>query len=457
MRHDSPTTPSPDDTIVAPATGRDPGAIAIVRLSGPSTSAVLERCFRAAGKHKPPDAPRVLVRGTSIAADGAEIDDCLAVWMPAPRSFTGEDAAEIHCHGGPAIVAAILDASVAAGARLAEPGEFSRRAFLNGRMDLAQAEAVADLVVARTDLARRLALRQLRGGLSHRIADQRNALIDVAAEIEAALDFPDEDIEPETHERLAAGIATALADLHAMLTGFEKGRLVREGARVVLTGPPNAGKSSLFNAMLGHERAIVTPHPGTTRDTIECTVDIGGVPVTLVDTAGVRDAQDEIEQLGIRRTAEALANADLVLRVVDATDAGPADAPDLPADARAIVVLNKCDLVTVPPPSAAGEPTVAVSAKTGAGLDALEAALRGALIGVASPEDVALATERHALCVRGAAEALLRAKEGLENGIGGELVMVDLREAILNLGDILGLRLDEEVLDRVFSRFCLGK
>lgn len=454
MRHDSPTHHAVEDTIVAPATGRDPGAIAIVRISGPAAAAVLARCFRPAGSRAPADAPRVLVRGTAVSADGTEIDDCLAVWMPAPRSFTGEDVAEIQCHGGPAITAAVIDAALAAGSRLAEPGEFSRRAFLNGRMDLAQAEAVADLVVARTDLARRLALRQLRGGLSGRVSGVRNALLDVAAEIEAALDFPDEDIEPETHERLATAIASALADLRAMLAGFEKGRLVREGARVVLAGPPNAGKSSLFNAMLGHERAIVTPHPGTTRDTIECTVDIGGVPVTLVDTAGVRDAHDEIEQIGIRRTAEAVANADLVLRVADATaiDANP---DPVPPPTRSLLILNKCDLVAVRhalPPDA-----IAVSARTGTGLDALEEAVRVALIGAASPDDVALATERHAHCVRAAADALSRAHGGLAAGIGGELVMVDLREAILSLGDILGLRLDEEVLDRVFSRFCLGK
>ena len=449
------------DTIVAPATSREPGAIAIVRVSGASAASVLASCFTPRGRLAPLARPRRLIHGMAVSASGEEIDDCLAVWMPAPNSFTGEDVAEIHCHGGPAITDAVMSAAMEAGARPAQPGEFTRRAFLNGKMDLAQAEAVADLVVARTDLARRLALRQLRGGLSRRIEAIRETVIDVGAEIEAALDFPEEDIISESSDRLAAHLRQAHQDLQAMLDGFNKARLVREGARVVLAGKPNAGKSSLFNTLVGQERAIVTPHPGTTRDTIESTVDLDGLPVTYIDTAGVRDARDEIEQLGILRTNEAMESADLVLHVVDSTQE-PHDSPasmaltaGLPAD-RILTVWNKVDL-TPPAASTVLNEDFAISAKTGSGISALEAAIRNSLIGTAQAEDLALAGERHAECVREATEALLRGETALHDDLGGEFVMIDIRTAILNLGEILGIQTGEEVLDRVFSRFCLGK
>ena len=454
-------TPDQPDTIVAPATSREPGAVAILRISGPAAANVLASCFTPRGRHAPTARPRRLIHGVAVSASGEEIDDCLAVWMPAPNSFTGEDVAEIQCHGGPAITDAVMRAAIAAGARPAQPGEFTRRAFLNGKMDLAQAEAVADLVVARTDLARRLALRQLRGGLSQRIDTIREAVIDVGAEIEAALDFPEEDIISESSERLAARLRQAHQDLQAMLDGFSKARLVREGARVVLAGKPNAGKSSLFNALVGQERAIVTPHPGTTRDTIESTVDLDGLPVTYIDTAGVRDARDEIEQLGILRTNEAMESADLVLHVVDSTqellnDLAAIALPSGLAPERILTVWNKVDL------KAAAASTVpddgfAISAKTGSGLSALEAAIRDSLLGTAQAEDLALAGERHATCVRDATEALIRAEVALRENLGGEFVMVDLRGAILSLGELLGIQTGEEVLDRVFSRFCLGK
>ena len=449
------------DTIVAPATSREPGAVAILRISGAQAADVLSLCFKPRGSHAPTARPRRLIHGVAVSPTGEEIDDCLAVWMPGPNSFTGENVAEIQCHGGPAITDAVMSAAITAGARPAQPGEFTRRAFLNGKMDLAQAEAVADLVVARTDLARRLALRQLRGGLSQRIEGIREVVIDVGAEIEAALDFPEEDIISESVERLTARIQESHQALQSMLDGFSKARLVREGARVVLAGKPNAGKSSLFNALVGQERAIVTPHPGTTRDTIESTVDLDGLPVKYIDTAGVRDARDEIEQLGIQRTNEAMESADLVLHVIDSTQEKPSHTlpipftPDLPAD-RVLTVWNKMDLEASSNfmPKDAG---FAISAKTGSGLASLESAIRNSLLGTAQAEDLALAGERHAKCVREATEALARAEVALQKVLGGELVMIDLRGAILSLGELLGIQTGEEVLDRVFSRFCLGK
>lgn len=453
--------------------------MAVLRVSGPRAVEILAAVFRPSGRGAVAALEdRRLVYGTLVdpsEADGVPLDQCLAVVMRGPRSFTGEDVAEIHCHGGRAVVAAALDALLAAGARLAEPGEFSRRAFLNGRMDLSQAEALGDLIGARTQLARRLALRQLRGGLSVRIHELQSRLIDAAAHLEAHLDFPEEDVPAPAQASILAAMDEVRSGCEMLLATFSRARLVREGARVVLAGKPNAGKSSLFNALLNRERAIVSPHPGTTRDTIEATVDIAGVPVTLVDTAGLREAADEVERIGIERSAEELRGADLVLHVIDASEwAGHGGEDGTGADSLAelsggalpvIRLLNKCDLV----PSealaqldglkgSAADGAIAVSAASRTGLDTLERRIAEQLLGEAArEEEVQIVRARHADCLRAAAGSLERARKAFAGGLSGEFVMVDLREAILALGDILGERLDEQILDRVFSTFCLGK
>lgn len=445
------------DTIVAPSTGTVEAPVAIVRLSGPQAVAIFARMFSPiSGADSAGLASHHLVFGTIVGVSGELIDQGLGVLMRAPHTFTGEDVAELHCHGGQAVVRSIVQTCVALGARPAEPGEFSRRAFLNGRMDLSQAEALCTLISARTEMERRVALRQLRGGLSRRIHAIRDELINVAAEIEARLDFTEDEVPPADHDTLLGRIGVSREQTEELLRGYERGRVVREGARVVIAGPPNAGKSSLFNALLGRERAIVTPHPGTTRDTIESTVEIGGLAVTLIDTAGQREATDEIERLGIARTNEEIQQADLVLQVEDAREARSARAG---WEATRVVILNKADLLDEDGRHKAqqGAPGgLLVSARERSGLEQVEEAIAGRL-GAGEQADVEVLAARQAECLRRCSVALTGAGKNLAEGASGEFVMIDLRDAIAALDELLGTRIDDEILDRVFSRFCIGK
>lgn len=432
--------------------------MAVVRLSGSRAHEVLDAVFRPARKGAPTAGK--LVYGEVIEENGAPVDDCLAVRMVVPHSFTGEDVAEIQCHGSPAVIRKVIELCLSHGARLAEPGEFTRRAFMNGKMDLTQAEALSDLIASRSESARKLALRQLRGGLSARIAEIYSGLVDAAAEIEAHLDFPEEDIPALAQERISGRMAGASAAMRRMLEGHQKGRLQREGLRVVLAGQPNAGKSSLFNALVGRERAIVSPHPGTTRDTIEASLEIGGVEVTLVDTAGIRAAAEAVEQIGIDRTREEIRESDLVLHLSDDLRQLSAEVvPELqsvPPD-KVIRVLTKSDQL-VGKPEITPARTVAISAVTGSGLQLLEAAIAARIGPAASDSDeVEMSRARHAHCLQQALEALKRAEDAFSLGESGDLVMVDLRDALSYLGEITGERLDEQILDRIFSTFCLGK
>jgi tRNA modification GTPase len=452
------STDAHEDTIAAAATAVG-GGVAIVRVSGSEARAIAEKLFR------PKNAmagflPRQMVYGSLVSTSGDALDDCILTWMPRPHSFTGEDVIEIHCHGGHAVVRSALDACMEAGARLAEPGEFSRRAFLNGKMDLSQAEALGDLIAAQTDLARRAALQQLRGGLSAEVRAVRASLIDAAAEIEAHLDFPEEDIPALAQERIVGIMTNARTAIERLLAGFARGRLVRDGARVVLAGKPNAGKSSLFNAIIGRERAIVSPHPGTTRDTIESTVDIAGVPVTLIDTAGLREARDEVEQIGIARTSEEMRGADIIVHVLDATVVGDTvtgaemDETD-PAGATVVRVYNKADMVAST--NRLPDDALLVSATQRHGIDALLSKISSLLAPSDSGTHLLLTRARHAECLRKALASLARASAGFARGDSGDLVMVDLRDCLIDLGEIIGERLDEQILDRIFSTFCLGK
>lgn len=460
-----------NDTIVAPATGNVRAAVAIVRISGAQAIEICEALFRPAGKTKVRDfQSHRLYLGELVSPAEGVLDQCLAVVMRAPRSFTGENMAEFHLHGSPAIVQSVVEAIMACGARPAQPGEFTQRAFLNGRMDLAQAEAVADLVAAQTRLSQRIALRQLEGGLSQVILRLRDALLDAAAELEAWLDFPEEEIPPPTLEKHVAMFQRVEEEIAALLKTYRVGLIALEGARVVLAGAPNAGKSSLFNALIGRERAIVTPHPGTTRDSIEGTIDLLGLPVTLVDTAGLRETDDEIEAKGIERSLREASQAELVVWLVDAS------APhDLESFARflafedyrdrLIVALNKVDVST---PQVLAEleqrfrkegiPVVRLSCTQRIGLETLEELIRERLIGTLSaPEEMCITNQRHAECLRKAAEAIGRAITELRRGAPPEFVSLEVQEAIGELGAIVGLGTNEEILDRIFSRFCIGK
>jgi tRNA modification GTPase len=466
-----------DDLIVARATAPGAGAVAVVRLDGVGARQAVERLFRPVGGAGPVARPRRMVFGRWVApasggasgkAEGETLDEGLTVFFAAPRSYTGNDLAEFHCHGGPVPARRLIEAALAVGARLAEPGEFTRRAFLNGRMDLTQAEAVADLIAAQTDAAARLARCQMAGALGEAAREIRETLIALAAEIEARIDFPDEDLGEADRSRLAAMFAEAAAALDRLLATRRRGRLLREGARVALVGRPNAGKSSLFNALARVERAIVTPHPGTTRDAIECTIDLAGAPVTLVDTAGLRVTDDPVEAIGVARAHREIDHADLVVEVIDAT-AIQGDAPPALADRRPdVAAWNKCDLMPAPwsPPRGA----LAVSATRGDGLAALEATLAARLFGdeeklgaparspATHPGAEGLAIDlRHAELLDRAAEALAEARRAFAENLSGELTMIDLREALEAVSGLLGLEVGDAVLDAVFSRFCIGK
>lgn len=449
--------PRSEDTIAAIATASG-GGVGIIRVSGPDAISTAVRVFRARTidwyRH-----PRVMMLGrlvdpgVPVEHPDHVLDEALAVAFHEPKSMTGEDVVELHVHGGALHLRRCLDLLLRCGARLADPGEFTRRAFLNGRLDLTRAEAVADLVSAKTDQALRQARTQLRGALHDKVTELRLRLLDLRARLEVNLDFPDEDIPPADLAALA-GAARALGDDLSRLAGtYRRGRLLREGARVVLAGPPNAGKSSLFNALVAHDRAIVTPIPGTTRDTLEETIDVLGIPVVLIDTAGLRDASDPIEALGIRRTEDAIAMADLVVCLVPPGEA----APDLgEAQAHALIVHSKADL-----PDATRE-GLAVSATTGLGLEHLREAIARHLDAgrEADQGGLVIVHERQFQALHNAGEAASRAAALLspsELAQPPELAAVDLQEVMDELHALVGQTTIEEVLDRLFSSFCIGK
>jgi len=426
--------------------------VAILRLSGPEARAILERVFQPLGDSSWP--PRCLRRGRLIHPLSRRLlDDGLAVWFPGPHSFTGEDSAEIQGHGGPAVSALALEAVLAAGAELARPGEFTKRAFLNGRLDLAQAEAVADLVAARSEAETILAARQLAGGLSAKVEEVAKPLLAVLADLEAALDFSDEVAPPDVAAlsgRLRAEVQPRLA---ALLAAGREGLPFRYGLKVTLAGAPNVGKSSLFNALLGTERALVSPRPGTTRDYLTAEVVWSGLRVELSDTAGLTASPaDELDELGQARAREQVAGADLVLWVRDcASPAEPVGWP--PSPGRSLAVWNKADLA--PPPA---WPELAVSARTGLNLPQLKAAVVKLATGLENPEPPEVAPSfRHQAALRRAEEYLKAALDALEEGQPPDICAFELRSALEALGLIRGRGAAEDILNEIFSRFCLGK
>ncbi|HEY2132576.1 MAG TPA: tRNA uridine-5-carboxymethylaminomethyl(34) synthesis GTPase MnmE [Acetobacteraceae bacterium] len=429
------------DTIFAVASGAGRAAVVVMRLSGPASHALL------AGLCRNVPAPRKAALRALRGADGEVLDRALVLWLPGPGSYTGEDSAELHMHGGRAVVAGIADALVAFGARPAEPGEFTRRAFLNGRMDLVEAEAVADLVEAETAAQRRQALRQMQGRLGALYRDWAARLILALAREEALIDFPDEDLPPETEAAARAALAGLLGEMRAHLDDGRRGERLREGLVFAVTGPPNVGKSTLINALAEREVAIVSASPGTTRDVLEARVEFGGAPVTLLDTAGLRETEDAVEAEGVRRARARAAAADLVIGVRDASaDAGGWDEP---AGGHALRVVNKVDLGVAVPDGCIG-----VSALTGAGMAALREALAGearALTQAEGPPALTRARHRAALL-----EAAARLESAMEAGLP-ELRSEDVRLALRALGRITGTVGVEDILDSVFRQFCIGK
>ncbi len=448
------------ETIAAVATPFGEGAIALLRLSGAAALEVAGRVCRVAKGEFADLRARRLHRAKVLSPDGSVLDDVLVSVHRAPASYTGEDVVEITCHGGILVTRRVLDALLGAGARAAEPGEFTQRAFLNGKMDLTQAEAVMDLIGAQTDLALRAASEQLAGRLGQRVNGLRDDLLSLVAHVEAYIDFPDEDIDPDTGAALLARFDATLGALDALLATAGQGRILREGVRTVIYGEPNVGKSSLLNALVGHERAIVSETPGTTRDTVEECINLRGLPLRLIDTAGLRETADPVENAGIARTRDTLARADLALRLVDASQPPSLQVPAPPGAAVEILVLNKIDLGLAPTWTAHADPAVVrISCRTGEGLDALAAAVYERVTGgqLAWNPSAAAINARHQRCLARARESLSIARAALAAGTSPEFVALDLRAALDAVGEVVGGVDTEEILGKIFSTFCLGK
>jgi len=449
-----------NDTIAAISTPFGEGAIAVLRLSGPRAGEIAATVFH--GKKPVAElAPRVQHFGT-LAGGERKLDDVLLTVFRAPHSYTGEDVVEIACHGGVLVTRRILEALLRAGARSAEPGEFTQRAYLHHKMDLTQAEAVMDLISAQTDLALRAASEQLEGRLGERIRGLREAFVELLAHVEAYIDFPDENIDPATGEALLAKLDAARSGIDALLATADRGKVLREGVRTVIYGAPNVGKSSLLNLLLGHERAIVSARPGTTRDVIEETINLRGLPIRLIDTAGVRESEDEVEREGMKRTRRELERADLALHVFDASqppldETGGLIWEAFQAGGSALVVLNKIDLGEHPGWRAVEG--VRISCLKGEGIEALaEAVVARVAGGTATHRDWSLAINaRHADCLRRACELANAARSALTSGLSPEFVAEELRGALDAVGEVVGKADSEEILGKIFSTFCIGK
>lgn len=476
---------TPEDTICAIATPTGEGGIGIIRISGPNAATVASKIVRLRTDRTLENLPTHtlyladFISSSRLApnrvpepllAQDRFIDEGLVVYMKGPHSFTAEDVVELHCHGSTVVLRRVCESCVAAGARLAQPGEFTKRAFLNGRLDLSQAEAVLDTIKAKSECALTVAQRQLRGELSRYVQALRSTLLSLQAQVEAGIDFSDEDISFITRDDLTTNLQSVASQIEKMLTSAETGRALRDGVRVVLAGLPNVGKSSLFNSLIRDDRAIVTNVPGTTRDTIEESVLWNGLPITLIDTAGLRETADIVEQEGIRRSKDAQAQGDLILHVVDAGDVEHSGSPTFPCPSlrpHDVIVLNKIDVL--PPDTVqtlldrlhkqVGQRILPISTKTGEGLESLKAAItsRFLVASFESDETVMITNVRHRVALEQALRTITQGLSSIEHGTQAELLAVDLREAADALGEIIGSLTSDDVLERIFSEFCIGK
>lgn len=454
------------DTIAAISTSMGESGIGIVRLSGPEALKAADKLFRAKGQEQASGFKTYTIHyGWVVDGKGDVVDEAILSLMRAPRSYTKEDVAEISCHGGVVALRRVLELALENGCRLAEPGEFTRRAFLNGRIDLAQAEAVLDIIRAKSDSALKLGEEQLRGGLSKQISDVRDALLDVLVPLEASIDFPDEGLDAYGTEKLTAELRGIQGQVSDMLTSAKYGRVLREGVRMVICGRPNVGKSSLLNALLKQERSIVTSVPGTTRDTVEEIIDIKGIPVRIVDTAGILEPRDLVEKKAIQRSREQIRLADLVILVFDASQKLAKD--DLALISRlkkkkVLAVLNKIDMKQkidkgyilkkfVSP--------VEISAKKSRNIGLLENALAGSVYSgqVNIPEPLFVSNLRHIQMLEKAEKLIARAADSLDNKLSPEFAAQDLKDAVGYIDEISGKKFSQDLLDRIFSEFCIGK
>lgn len=453
-----------EDTIAAISTPVGEGGVGIIRVSGPDAPAVARRIVRCS-TNGDLESHRFYYGTVLDPATSDVVDEAMVVLMRAPRSYTREDVLEIQCHGGYLVTRRVLDVVLRCGVRLAEPGEFTRRAFLNGRIDLVQAEAIIDVIRSKTEAALSFAQHQREGRLSERLGDVRDDLRHALALVEAFIDFPEEDVDPASQGEIEAKARGAQARIEQLLDGFDEGRVLREGVSVLIAGKPNVGKSSLLNTLLQEKRAIVTSVPGTTRDIIEEVVNIQGLPLRMLDTAGIRETEDIVEQEGVRLSLEKIPQADLILFVLDGSrpfDDDDRMIHDAVSERRCIVVLNKKDLPAglELPPALRGVRTVAISTVDGAGIDELRDEIFATFIhgrAIDSREYVALSQVRHRDALATARERLAVFLDNLAAGHDLELLAVDLKDALAAVGEVTGETTPDDVLDLIFQRFCIGK
>ena len=456
-----------DDIIAAISTPMGTGGIGIVRMSGAGCIELADEIF--IGKKKLKDkATHTLSYGrVTDGKDGELIDEVLVSVMKAPHTYTKEDVVEINCHGGSLVTRRVLEAVLKTGARLAEPGEFTKRSFLNGRMDLTQAEAVIDLIHSKTELSRQAAVSQLGGRLTRAVKEMRDQLLDMIASIEAVIDYPDYDIEEETYATMEKGAGELLQKMNKLLEGADRGKIIREGLQTVIVGKPNVGKSSLLNWLLEEDRAIVTDIPGTTRDTVEEYLNIDGIPIKIVDTAGIRETGDVVERMGVEKSKAYAENADLVIMMLDASRPLEEEDKEILSfikNKKTIILLNKTDLEQklsfeeleefIPK-----EHILPISVKTNQGFDALIDALKEMFLGghTTTAEDAILGNTRHKDALYRAKEAMEHCLETITTRMPEDFISMDLQDANRALGEITGDVADEEIIDRIFTKFCLGK
>lgn len=450
------------DTIAAIATGTQVSAIGIIRLSGDETFRVIDRLFFPySGKKMSESADRRLIFGELRDRGGELLDVCLCTISCAPHSYTGENTAELQCHGSPTVLRAALDELFALGARQAAPGEFTKRAFLNGRMELCAAEAVADIIDAETVECAKNAAGQLSGVISRKVDGIYSALTDISSHYHAVLDYPDEDIEDFQLESYEGSLTSALTELERLLQSHERGKLMTGGIPAAIAGRPNAGKSSLLNALLGYDRAIVTAIPGTTRDTIEEKLRIGRLTLRLIDTAGIRDTDDEVERLGVERSRAAMSKAELVIAVVDGSGEITDEDREVIAQAEAapkgIVVLSKRDIAEPDAEITTALPVVSLSSVTGDGMDELERVIAEQFPLPEVPAGEILTNVRQADAVKRAIEYMRSALDAMRAGMTPDIVLTETEGAMSALGELSGRTVREDVTNRIFQRFCVGK
>jgi len=460
-----------EDVIAALATPLGEGGIAIVRMSGNDSEKIITKIFKPRNKKLTELKSHVQYLGNIINPESNQVvDEVLVSIMRAPRSFTAEDVVEIYTHGGVVVARKVLELLISLGARIAEPGEFTKRAFLNGRIDLSQAESVIDVIRAKTDKGLGLALKQLQGELSNKITELRSVLLEILAHIEAEIDFPDEDIEMLSIDDIREKLKSVHEEVKNLIAESDRGKIYREGINVVIIGRPNVGKSSLLNALLREKRAIVTDIPGTTRDIIEEYINIGGIPVKIVDTAGIRDTLDEVEKIGVEKSKQSLQEADLILFVLDASEGITEDDQQLltylnEMAKQTLIIINKVDLDNVKIDKNDVEKisnvdkVLEISAKERTGLDLLEKTVEEMVFQgeVNAQENIIVTRARHRQAFIEVLKSIEEALHTLDSGMTGEFLSIDVKSAWENLGKITGETVEEDVLDKIFSEFCIGK